>query len=247
MEDRSLLEVHEVTRSFGGLRALNRCSFRVEEGSVTSLIGPNGAGKTTMFNVITGLLRPSAGHVVFDGRDITGLRPHWIARQKIGRTFQLPRELEEMTLVENVVLHAPSKGPLGLFRSGVLEHERRKASDLLAFVDLDGLADEPAGSLSYGQRKLLDLAAALMADPRLIMLDEPAGGVNPALLETITSRVADLNRTGVTFLIVEHNMDVVMQLSDSVVVMAHGQVLTQAPPHAVQVDDVVLDAYLGQA
>jgi neutral amino acid transport system ATP-binding protein len=242
-----MLELAHLRREFGGVQAVRDCTFRVEQGAITGLIGPNGAGKTTVFNLITGLIPPSAGTVEFQGRDITGLRPHRITRAGIGRTFQITRELGAMTLLENVVIQSPAGGLRGLIGRSILDEERSRAIELLDFVGLAQLADEHAGNLSYGQKKLLELAGVLMARPRLIMLDEPAGGVNPRLLEDIVDRIRELNSDGVTFLIVEHNMDVIMNLSDSVVVMAHGEVLLQDSPEAVQVDDAVLHAYLGRA
>jgi neutral amino acid transport system ATP-binding protein len=241
-----MLELRQLGREFGGIQAVRDCTFRVEAGKITGLIGPNGAGKTTVFNLITGLLKPSAGTIEFEDRDITGWAPHRVTRAGIGRTFQITRELGEMTLLENVVIQAPADGLRGLIGRSILDEEESRAMELLDFVGLTRLAKEQARSLSYGQKKLLELAAVLMAKPRLIMLDEPAGGVNPRLLEDIVERIRELNSEGVTFLIVEHNMDVIMGLSDSVVVMAHGEVLLQNSPEAVQVDDAVLDAYLGR-
>jgi neutral amino acid transport system ATP-binding protein len=241
-----MLEVRDLRRDFGGVQAVRDGTFTVEPGTITGLIGPNGAGKTTVFNLITGLLTPSGGSIEFEGRDITGWRPHRVTRAGVGRTFQITRELAEMTLLENVVIQAPAAGLRGLIGRSILADERSRAMDLLEFVGLAGLADEQARSLSYGQKKLLELAGVLMARPHLIMLDEPAGGVNPRLLEDIVDRIRELNSEGVTFLIVEHNMDLIMSLSDSVVVMAHGEVLLQDSPEEVQVDDAVLDAYLGR-
>lgn len=243
----ALLEVRDLTKDFGGLRAVNRCSFTVEQGSITALIGPNGAGKTTVFNLITGLLRPTSGRIYFQGRDITAMPPHRIARLGIARTFQITRELAELTVLENVVVHAIRDGLAGLVRSSILQHEAEQAMALLEFVGLASLAHEKAGKLSYGQRKLMELAGALMANPQMIMLDEPAAGVNPALLEEILERILQLNRSGMTFLIIEHNMDVVMNLSHQVVVMAHGEVICQGAPETIQQDPRVLDAYLGAA
>jgi branched-chain amino acid transport system ATP-binding protein len=242
-----LLSVEGLNRAFGGVHAVRDCSFTVEPGSITGLIGPNGAGKTTAFNLIGGVLKPSGGRVLFQGNDITGHAPHRISRAGIGRTFQITRELAELSVLQNVIVHAPARGLRTLMRRALPHHELDRARELLAFVGLERLAHEPAGTLSYGQRKLLELAGVLMAGPRLVMLDEPAGGVNPRLLENIVERIRELNREGVTFLIVEHNMDVVMSLSHSVVVMAHGEVLRQASPKEVQADDRVLDAYLGKA
>ncbi|WP_322798098.1 ABC transporter ATP-binding protein [Thermoflexus sp.] len=243
----ALLEVRDLTKDFGGLRAVNRCSFTVEQGSITALIGPNGAGKTTVFNLITGLLRPTSGRIYFQGRDITAMPPHRIARLGIARTFQITRELAELTVLENVVVHAIRDGLAGLIRSSILQHEAEQAMALLEFVGLAALAHEKAGKLSYGQRKLMELAGALMANPQMIMLDEPAAGVNPVLLEEILERILQLNRSGMTFLIIEHNMDVVMNLSHQVVVMAHGEVICQGTPETIQQDPRVLDAYLGAA
>ncbi|MPZ88919.1 MAG: ATP-binding cassette domain-containing protein [Nitriliruptorales bacterium] len=243
----ALLETHDLTKDFGGLRALDGATFSVEQGSITALIGPNGAGKTTAFNCISGIIKPTSGRVVFDGRDVTGKEPHVVTRRGIARTFQITRELGELTVLENMVVQSPTEGLWSMLGRSILARERRRAMELLVFVGIAKLADEQAKHLSYGQKKLLEFASVLMAEPRLIMLDEPGGGVNPALLDTIMTRIRDVNRTGVTFLIVEHNMDVVMQLSQSVVVMAHGDVLVQDTPDAVQLDDAVLDAYLGKA
>jgi neutral amino acid transport system ATP-binding protein len=241
----ALLEVQDLSKSFGGIHAVEDCSFAVEEGTITALIGPNGAGKTTVFNLISGLHRPDGGAIRFDGRRIDGLPPHRVTRQGISRTFQISRQLGELTVLENVVVQAPTSGVAGLFRQSILRDERDRAMDLLSFVGIAELAGEPAAKLSYGQKKLMDLAAGLMARPRLFLLDEPAGGINPALLEVIVDRVQRLRAEGVTFLIVEHNMDVVMRVCDPVVVMAYGKFLAHGPPAAIQNDEAVLEAYLG--
>ena len=243
----SILSVDAISRDFGGVHAVRGCSFTVPRDSITSLIGPNGAGKTTAFNLISGLLRPTAGRVMLDEREITGMRPHRITRAGVARTFQITRVLGELTVLENVVISAPSTGLRRLLGSSMLERERERGLELLEFVGLARLADNPAGELSFGQRKLVELAAALMSEPRLVLLDEPAGGVNPRLIEDIVERIRELNGQGITFLIVEHNMDVVMDLSDSVIVMAHGEVLRQGSPEMIQSDSAVLDAYLGRA
>ena len=243
----TLLEVRDLARAFGGLKAVDDASFTVADGSITSLIGPNGAGKTTAFNLISGTLEADSGSVRFAGEELVGLRPHRIARLGVSRTFQITRELGDLSVLENVVMYAQGRGLRALIGSAVSGRERDRAMDLLSFVGISNLADERAKNLSYGQKKLMEFAATLMSEPRLILLDEPAGGVNPALLERIVARIRDVNRQGVTFLLVEHNMDLVMDLSDSVVVMAHGQVLTQGTPAQVHADDAVLDAYLGNA
>ena len=241
-----MLALEKVSIAFGGVQAVQDVSFTIAPGRVSSLIGGNGAGKTTVFNLITGLLKPSAGAIEFEGTDITGWAPHRVTRAGIGRTFQITRELGELTLLENVVVQSPAGGLRGLIGRSILDDEEARAMELLEFVGLASLAHEQARSLSYGQKKLLELAGMLMARPSLVMLDEPAGGINPRLLDDIIDRIRELNADGVTFLIVEHNMDVIMGLSDSVVVMAHGEVLLQDSPAAVQVDDAVLDAYLGR-
>ena len=242
----TLLEVTDVTRRFGGVTAVDRCSFAIRKASLTGLIGPNGAGKTTMFNLIAGALRPDHGEIRLSGQRLDRLRPHQIARLGVSRTFQLTRELADLTVLENVVVHAPVR-LADLLRRSIAEAERARALNLLELVGLTRMADAPAGSLSYGQKKLLELAGALMPAPRLILLDEPAAGVNPALLDRIIGTIEDIHRTGVTLLIVEHNMDLVMSLCDPIIVMAHGKVLAQGPRDQIQGDPRVLDAYLGAA
>lgn len=225
---------------------MRSCSFGVVEGSITGLIGPNGAGKTTAFDVINGIVTPDAGSVSFEDTDITGWMPHRVTRLGISRTFQITRELSDMSVLENMVVSSPTGGVRSLLGSRMLRREQDRAMELLSFVGIDRLADLQARSLSYGQKKLLEFASVLMSEPRLVLLDEPAGGVNPALLERIMEHIRELNRTGITFLIVEHNMDVVMSLCDSIIVMAHGEVLTEGTPQVIQEDDIVLDAYLGR-
>ena len=241
-----LLDVVGLTKVFGGLQAVNNCSFQVETGVITGLIGPNGAGKTTAFNMISGVLKPDAGKVSFDGREITGLMPHKVARRGVGRTFQITRELADLTVLENMVVPTARGGLFALFGARTFRQEQERAMDLLEFVGISHLAHEKAKNLSFGQRKLLEFASVLMAGPKLVLLDEPAGGVNPALLERMMERIQALNGDGLTFLIVEHNMDVVMTLCKSIVVMAHGEVLLQGSPETVQEDHRVLDAYLGK-
>jgi branched-chain amino acid transport system ATP-binding protein len=240
------LDIHELNKSFGGLKAVDDCSFSVEEGKIVSLIGPNGAGKTTAFNLISGIMKSSSGRVVFAGEEIQGRAPHQITRLGLSRTYQISRVLDEMSVLENMLVHAPAKGIRRLWQPIATEHERRRAMDLLDFVGIAGMATEKAHNLSYGQKKLLDFAAQLMGNPRLILLDEPAGGVNLVLLETIVACIQDLNRQGITFLIVEHNMDLVMNISDKVIVMAYGKVLATGKPTEVQQSPQVLEAYLGR-
>lgn len=241
----ALLELQDVTKTYGGIVAVDHATFQVEEGTITALIGPNGAGKTTAFDTICGVIEPDSGSIQFDGRELTGVMPHVTADAGLGRTFQITRELSDMTVLENMVVSTVPSGFGSLLGSRSTAAEREKAMDLLHFVGIERLAREPAKRLSYGQRKLLEFAGVLMTEPRLVLLDEPASGVNPALLERIMARIEEVNRAGTSFLIVEHNMDVVMRLSHSVVVMAHGQVVVQGPPSEIQNDHRVLDAYLG--
>jgi neutral amino acid transport system ATP-binding protein len=241
----ALLEVQQLNKSFGGIKAVNDCSFSVEEGRITALIGPNGAGKTTAFNLITGLLKPDSGSITFKGHSIRNLPPHKITRMGISRTFQITRDLQEMTVLENMVIQSQIHGFWDLFHDGIRGKEKDRAMELLDFVGITHLAYEKSRNLSYGQKKLLEFASVLMSDPTLIMLDEPAGGVNPALLESIVERILKLNAQGITFLIVEHNMELVMSVSNPVVVMAYGTVLAQGAPEAIQNDQEVLEAYLG--
>ena len=243
----ALLELAQVTKRYGGIVAVNDASFAVEEGSITALIGPNGAGKTTAFDTISGVIEVDSGSIWYEGKDITNLRPHAVTKLGIGRTFQVTRELGDMTVVENLAVASVPNNFTSLIGSRVYKEEHDRAMDVLEFLGIEKLANEFAKNLSYGQRKLLELASVLMIEPNLILLDEPAGGVNPALLERILDRIQAINAGGTTFLIVEHNMDVVMRLSESIVVMAHGLVLMQDTPEVVRNDERVLDAYLGEA
>jgi branched-chain amino acid transport system ATP-binding protein len=242
----AILEIQDLTKSFGGIHAVDHCSFSVEKGSITALIGPNGAGKTTAFNLITGLIKPDAGKAIFEGHDITGRQPNQITRSGISRTFQLSRGLGEMTVLENLVVQSPTRSFWDLFLGSILHHEYERAMELLEFVGITHLAHEKAKKLSFGQKKLMEFAAVLMTEPKLVMLDEPAGGVNPALLDNIVDRIQLLNARGLTFLIVEHNMDVVMNLCSPVVVMAYGKVIAQGNPQEIQANPIVLEAYLGE-
>jgi branched-chain amino acid transport system ATP-binding protein len=241
----ALLELRDVTKAYGGLVAVNQASFVVEAGTITALIGPNGAGKTTAFDTISGVVSPDSGSILFQGTEISGQMPHRVTAHGIGRTFQITRELGEMTVLENMVVPNANRGLRALIGPRIDPAEREHALEVLDFLGIHGLADELAKRLSYGQRKLLELASNLMTDPALVLLDEPAGGVNPALLERIMDRIETLNAGGTTFLIVEHNMDVVMRLSHSIIVMAHGQVILQETPDVVREDPRVLEAYLG--
>jgi len=252
----AILEVREVARAFGGLRAVDDASFDVEAGSITALIGPNGAGKSTLFNVISGFLSAEHGRVQFEGRRIDRARPHRIAQRGLVRTFQVPRTLTRMSVLDNVLVAAtchPGEQLNGLaFRPGVARRRersaRKHAAELLALFRLDRHAGEYAGVLSGGQRKLLDFARVLMAEPRLVLLDEPMAGVNPALGRQLIEHVLRLRtETGMTFLFVEHDLDIVMEASDHVIVMNEGRVIASGTPEEVRGDQRVVDAYLGTA
>ena len=251
------LEVEDLRKSFAGLVAVDGATFSVERGSLTGLIGPNGAGKSTTFNCITGVHDVDGGTVRFFGEDITGLRTNRVAERGLVRTFQIARELEEMTVLENLML-APgdqrgetlAQAVLPGLRDGVREQERairEEVWETLELFEIDHLADEHAGNLSGGQRKLLELSRALLTDPDMLLLDEPFAGVNPTLEEKLLDRIHALQRErGLTFLLVEHDMDLIMNHCEHVIVMHQGQVLAEGPPEAVRDDEQVIDAYLGE-
>lgn len=240
-----MLEVKNLCKYFGGIRAVDNASFTVEKGSITALIGPNGAGKTTAFNCISRTATPTSGEVWLEGERIDQMRPHKITAKGLSRTFQISRNLGDMTVIENVIVQSRIDGLRGLFRPAMSAEEKDKAMGILDFLGITRIAYEDGHNLSYGQKKLMDLAALLMSDPKIILLDEPAGGVNPSLMEEIVGHIRALNEQGLTVLIVEHNMDLVMRLSHRVVVMAHGKVICDGPPEVVRKDPQVLEAYLG--
>jgi neutral amino acid transport system ATP-binding protein len=243
----TLLSVERVSKAFGGLQALHECSLSVEKGSITGLIGPNGSGKTTLFNVITGYEKPDSGSVSFEGADITRVSPSKVFALGVGRTFQITRIFARITVLENMLVATQrDEGWLrGLTRSKSSKSELASAMEWLDFVGIGRLAAQPAGSLSFGQRKLLELAYVLVADPDVILLDEPAGGVNLTLINEIADKIQSLNEGGKTFLIVEHNMEFVMNLCDRVTVMYQGTELVSGTPSEIRNDPLVLDAYLG--
>ena len=241
----SILEVQAVSKAFGGIQALDDCSLVVEQGTITGLIGPNGSGKTTLFNVITGYERVDTGEIRFDGRAITGETPARIFGLGIGRTFQLTRIFPHLTVLENMHVALP-RNIGGLLKHWGSSQEQRQAMDLLDFVSLTSLKNEPAGNLSYGQKKLLEFALILVAQPQMILLDEPAGGVNPIMVNELARGIRTLNRQkNITFLVVEHNMEFVMGLCHMVNVMHRGTKIAEGPPQAVRKNPAVLDAYLG--
>lgn len=242
---RTLLEVKGLSKRFGGVQAVDGASFVVPEGSITGLIGPNGSGKTTIFNLIDDTIHLDAGEIWFDGERIDRLKPWARAHRGIGRTFQLTRLFGEMTVLENVVAAQRSFSPGQLTRPAVSGAEARAAEELLEYVGMRAFRDQRANALSYGQQKLVELAQILMLDPKLILLDEPAGGINPVLIDRMGEMIRELNSYGKTFLIVEHNMPFVLGLCDPVHVLARGRTMASGTPEEVQRDPAVVDAYLG--
>jgi branched-chain amino acid transport system ATP-binding protein len=250
----ALLTVDEVTRSFGGLRAVNGCSLAVAERSITGLIGPNGAGKTTLFNIITGFLKPTSGRIYFGGERIDGLPPHLIFHKGVLRTFQIPREVRTMTVLENLMLVPAGQAGEQVWNPWFLpgrvgkqeEANFIKASEVLDFLELRHLRDEYAANLSGGQKKLLELARTLMSEPRLILLDEPGAGVNRVLMRKLTADIERLRRElGITFFVIEHDMDLVTQLCDTVIVMSEGKTIAEGTAEEIKSNKLVLEAYLG--
>jgi ABC-type branched-subunit amino acid transport system ATPase component len=240
----ALLEVSGLTKSFGQLTAVDDCSFAVEQGSVTALIGPNGSGKTTVFNLITGYLGADVGKVRFDGKAIEGVNPGTLYRKGLTRTFQQARVFGDLTVQENLVV-AGGGSWRATFSRRVSRNDQARAAELLEEFKLAHVADLFASELSWGQRKLLEFAAVLMSRPRLVLLDEPTAGVNPVLIETMASHIRSHNAAGVTFLIVEHDMNFVMRICAQVIVLDRGKTIAAGAPAAVQTDPRVLDAYLG--
>ncbi len=248
-----LLETESVRVSFGGFRAVDGVSLRIAEGSITGLIGPNGAGKSTLFNTIAGERNCDAGEIRFGGRTINGMAPDAVYRCGLARTFQIPRPFAAMSVFENLMIAAPEQTgerfwvPL-VARHRYRERERQiaeKAHEVLAFTTLDSVADEAAGRLSGGQQKLLELARVLMSRPRMILLDEPAAGVNPTLTRLLIEKIEQLNAEGCTFLIIEHDMDLVMRHCHMIIGMANGRVIYEGDAAGAQSDEKLLNAYLG--
>ncbi|MFB6153322.1 MAG: ABC transporter ATP-binding protein [Halodesulfurarchaeum sp.] len=254
-DQETILQVRDLEKRFGGITAVDGVTFSVRRGTLTGLIGPNGAGKSTTFNCITGSHRPDGGSVTFDGSDITGMEPYEVAHEGLVRTFQIARELAEMTVLENLML-APMhqrgeklwRAVTPRFREAVERQEEailEESWEMLEFFDIAHLAEEEAANLSGGQRKLLSLARALMVDPDLLLLDEPFAGVNPTLENRLLSHLHDLRDEGYTFLIVEHDMDLIMEHCERVLVMHQGRILADGTPQEVQQNEEVIEAYLG--
>jgi len=230
-----ILRTEELTKTFGALRANDGISLSVPRGEIRGIIGPNGSGKTTFFNTVTGFYQPDGGSVTFDGTDITGWKPHKIARRGLGRTFQIVSPFENMTVRQNMLA----------VQTTADFDKRARADEILAFLDIDHVAENQASGMSGGQQKLLELARVLMLDPKVIMLDEPAAGVNPALQERIMDHIRDLNEEGTSFVVVEHDMSVIRSIVDTVSVFDQGALIAEGTFDEVRQDKQVRQAYLG--
>lgn len=237
---------HELSRSFGGVTAVDRASVEILQGRVNGLIGPNGCGKTTFFNLVTGMIRPDGGRVVFKDRELAGIRPHQVALAGIGRTFQVTRLFPRMTVMQNMLVAVRRRSARELAANAVHGDDVKRANEWLERVGIEHLRETEARDLSYGQQKLLEIAGLLMGDPEFILLDEPAGGVNPVMIEHIVTLVRELNEGGKTFLVVEHNMEMVMGLCDHIIVFDRGAPVAAGPPREIRRDRRVLEAYLGE-
>ena len=249
-----MIEVHDLHRHFGGFRAVDGATLKIEEGSITGLIGPNGAGKTTLFNVIAGVLKPTSGRVTMAGRDITGLPPHDLFHMGLLRTFQIAHEFSSMTVRENLMMVPGEQAGEQLWntwfkRRAIAEEERRlaaRADEVLEFLTIAHLADEKAGNLSGGQKKLLELGRTMMVDAKIVFLDEVGAGVNRTLLNTIGDAILRLNKErGYTFVVIEHDMDFIGRICDPVICMAEGHVLAEGSLDEIKANEQVIEAYLG--
>ncbi|PSB10505.1 ABC transporter ATP-binding protein [Pleurocapsa sp. CCALA 161] len=249
-----LLQATNLSKSFGGIKAVNNACLEVEKGSITGLIGPNGAGKTTLFNLLANFIQADHGKILFDHQPIDHLPSHQIAKRGFIRTFQVARVLSRLSVLENMLLATPNQTGENFVQVWLQQKKLRveerankaRAMDILESVGLAAKAHDYAGALSGGQRKLLEMARTLMTNPKLILLDEPAAGVNPTLINQICEHIVNWNQQGISFLIIEHNMDVIMSLCDRVWVLAEGTNLASGTPEEIQSNDLVLEAYLGQ-
>ncbi len=248
-----LLAVEELRKTFGALVATDKTSFAVQEGTITGLIGPNGAGKSTLFNLISGFYEPDGGTIRVNNTDVTGCPPYEIVEEGLVRTFQTPRTVEGMT-VREAMLVGPQRQSgetfWNLFAApGTVAAEEQEhlqaVNDILEDFELDHLATQPATALSGGQMKLVELARAMLADPEILLLDEPVAGVNPTLANDLSEQIRRLHQSGTTFLIIEHDMEFIMDLADHIIVLNQGSVLTEGPPEQIRADERVIDAYLG--
>jgi ABC-type branched-subunit amino acid transport system ATPase component len=248
-----LLELEHVEKKFGAVRAVDGVSFAVEDGAMAGLIGPNGAGKTTLFNTLAGIHRPDGGMINLDGQRIDGLEPYRVFRSGLSRTFQIPKPFPAMTVLENLMLVPERQAGEAFWNNWIRRRKvhreeqaiREQAVEIIKFCGLEPVMSDLAATLSGGQLKLLELARVLMADPKIILLDEPAAGVNPALLDTLIEKLVELNKQGRSFLIIEHNIEMIMALCDPVMVMAGGKLIFNGDAEAARQDQAVLDAYLG--
>jgi ABC-type branched-subunit amino acid transport system ATPase component len=248
VQDLEALRVEGLTKHFGGLVALNKVTLHVGEGELVGLIGPNGSGKTTFFNCVSGFYVPDEGHVYLDGKEITGHPMEQICESGLYRSFQIPRAFRELSVLQNVLLSQPHRGERltdVLFRR-TSDKLVKRAKEFIEFVGLTPLIDEPAGNLSGGQQKLLELASVLMKNPEMILLDEPMGGVNPTLINKIIDLILELNQSGRTFLVIEHNMEVIMGIAQRLYVLDHGVLIAQGRPEEIRNNDEVLEAYFGK-
>jgi branched-chain amino acid transport system ATP-binding protein len=250
----AVIDVQNVSKRFGGLRAVNNCSLRVERGSITGLIGPNGAGKSTLFNLVAGNITPDTGKIIFDGQDVTGLKPHQLFHRGMLRTFQIAHEFSNMTALENLMM-VPSAQPgeslvTTWFMPGVVNTAeravRQKALDVIDFLKLGHVKHELAGNLSGGQKKLLELGRTMMVDAKVVLLDEVAAGVNRTLLQDLAANIERMNQElGYTFFVIEHDMDLIGRLCDPVIVMAQGEKIAEGPMSEIRANPEIIEAYFG--
>lgn len=249
----TMLQVEGISKHFGGLKALDGCSMNVEQGSITALIGPNGSGKTTLFNVITGFLEPNGGRVLFDGREVTGLPVYRIAKLGIGRTFQVSSLFPKLTVWENLLVAYPQQVGESLYpvfatprRIRLQEEEQMvRAQSILERIGLAHKVEERAANLSAPEARMLEIGRQLMFSPRLMLLDEPSSGVNPAMLDRLAEMITDLNKEGLTFLIIGHNLSFIMKISHYIHVLHYGKLIASGPPQTVARDKKVIEAYMG--